>query len=84
MGHDFTEYAISGSDRAGMPKVNRNHMFAYTFDLPPLDAQRKIALVIDEAHKAYWELTDLAKQKLQSLSDLRQSLLQKAFAGELT
>ena len=84
LGHDFTEYAISGSDRAGMPKVNRNHMFAYRFELPPIEAQRRIATAIDEAHISCSALVELANKKLQDLDDLRQSLLQKAFAGELT
>lgn len=84
LGNDFTEYAISGSDRAGMPKVNRNHMFAYRFELPPLEAQRRIATVIDEAHISCSALVELAKKKLHDLDELRQSLLQKAFAGELT
>jgi type I restriction enzyme S subunit len=84
LGHDFTEYAIQGSDRAGMPKVNRNHMFAYSFDLPPLEEQQKIAKVIDAAHIECQQLAELANAKLQSLDALRQSLLQKAFAGELT
>ncbi|UWQ15664.1 restriction endonuclease subunit S [Aliiroseovarius sp. M344] len=84
LGHDFTEYAISGSDRAGMPKVNRNHMFAYRFELPPVEAQRRIVKVIDEAHNSCSALVKLANKKLQDLDDLRQSLLQKAFAGELT
>jgi len=84
LGHDFTEYAISGSDRAGMPKVNRNHMFAYRFELPPIEAQRRIATAIDEGHISCSALVELANKKLQDLDDLRQSLLQKAFAGELT
>jgi type I restriction enzyme S subunit len=84
LGHDFTEYAISGSDRAGMPKVNRNHMFAYRFELPPVEAQKRIATVIDEANISCHALVELANKKLQSLTDLRQSLLHKAFAGELT
>ncbi|WXT99418.1 MAG: hypothetical protein Ctma_0115 [Catillopecten margaritatus gill symbiont] len=29
--HHFTEYAIEGSQRAGMPKVNRKHLFEYSF-----------------------------------------------------
>ncbi|MCT8970793.1 restriction endonuclease subunit S [Microbaculum marinisediminis] len=84
LGHDFTEYAISGSDRAGMPKVNRKHLFAYRFELPPLDMQRRIAEVIDEVHISCRALSELANKKIQDIEDLRQSLLQKAFAGELT
>lgn len=84
LGHDFTEYAISGSDRAGMPKVNRKHMFAYQFELPPLEAQRCIATLIDEAHFSCSTLANIGQRKIQDLDDLRQSILQKAFAGELT
>jgi restriction endonuclease S subunit len=36
---EFTDYAVLGSQRAGMPKVNRNHLFAYTFKLPSLKAR---------------------------------------------
>jgi type I restriction enzyme S subunit len=59
-------------------------MFAYSFDLPPLEEQQKIAKVIDAAHIECQQLAELANAKLQSLDALRQSLLQKAFAGELT
>lgn len=81
---DFTEYAISGSARAGMPKVNRKHLFGYSFDLPPLSAQKRIASTIDEVHKSCSQIGDATQKELGDLSDLRQSLLQKAFAGELT
>ncbi len=55
LGYDFTEYAISGSDRAGMPKVNRNHMFAYSFQLPPLEAQKEIAGLVLKEVTTYYE-----------------------------
>lgn len=83
LGHDFTEYAIGGSDRAGMPKVNRNHMFAYHFKLPPLDMQRCIASAIDEAYVSCRTLSELANKKIQDIDGLRQSLLQKAFTGKM-
>lgn len=84
LGRHFTDYAISGSDRAGMPKVNREHMFAYTFQLPPLETQLQIAAVIDDAQIACAALYAMFRRKLCELDDLRQSLLQRAFAGELT
>ncbi|WP_416915635.1 MAG: restriction endonuclease subunit S [Roseicyclus sp.] len=81
---DFTAYAIQGSDRAGMPKVNRRHLFAYTFSLPPLDAQRRAAAKIDDAKRKCDMLLSSVQRKLEDMEELRQSLLQKAFAGELT
>ena len=38
----------------------------------------------EELQSATEDLGKIATTKLQDLSDLRQSLLQKAFAGELT
>ena len=45
----FTEYAIRGSARAGMPKVNRDHLFAYKTRTPPIAEQRRIVAILDEA-----------------------------------
>ncbi|KPF73889.1 hypothetical protein IP68_15270 [Blastomonas sp. AAP25] len=84
LSEDFTVYAIAGSARAGMPKVNQDHLFAYTFDLPPVEAQRVIARNIDEALVSRKQLENLVEGKKVQLANLRQSLLQKAFAGELT
>lgn len=80
---DFTNYAIQGSGRAGMPKVNRRHLFAYKFALPALDAQARAVEVIEAAKQRCDQLVENAEGKLDDLDDLRQSLLQQAFAGEL-
>ena len=50
--HDFTDYAIRGSNRAGMPKVNRDHLFAYKFNLPHLADQRRVVARIKECLEA--------------------------------
>lgn len=84
LSENFTKYAISGSDRAGMPKVNRDHLFTYKFVLPPLETQNAICQSIDDVQAKAEDLLMFARTKLQDLADLRQSLLQKAFAGELT
>jgi type I restriction enzyme, S subunit len=81
---DFTEYAISGSDRTGMPKVNREHLFAYKFGLPSVETQTEVAARIDAAMVECEQLQSHYRAKLADLDALRQSLLQKAFAGELT
>lgn len=84
MSEDFTAYAIQGSDRAGMPKVNRDHLFAYHFWLPPIDEQIRYSETLDALAIETTLLESLYRQKLAAIDELKQSLLQKAFAGELT
>jgi type I restriction enzyme, S subunit len=81
---DFTNYAISGSDRAGMPKVNREHLFAYKTWFPLLPKQVALAKVFDSLASSVSDLETVYRSKLAAIAELKQSLLQKAFAGELT
>ncbi|WP_428408445.1 restriction endonuclease subunit S [Hyphococcus sp.] len=80
----FTDYAVEGSGRAGMPKVNRKHLFAYRVRLPDLKSQKAAAAKIDSTMNARSQLSKVYRSKLRALSQLRQTLLQKAFSGELT
>jgi type I restriction enzyme S subunit len=80
----FTDYAIAGSARAGMPKVNRNCLFNYRAFFPPVDEQRRLAENMDHVYENTRELEAICKKKLTALAELKQSILQKAFAGELT
>ena len=84
LGPEFTEYAMKGSDRAGMPKVNRKHLFSYEFELPDISIQKACAEQIDRIMRELNIVETKYQSKLTDLDDLRQSLLQKAFAGELT
>jgi len=80
----FTDYAISGSERAGMPKVNRTHLFKYTLNLPCLEKQREYAKKIELMSNEVQMLERLYTDKRKSLIELKQSILNKAFSGELT
>lgn len=84
LSNDFTEYAIAGSARAGMPKVNRDHLFAYSVALPDIDEQRRLVEKLDSVATETRQLESVYQQKLSALAELKQSLLQKAFTGELT
>jgi type I restriction enzyme, S subunit len=83
MSRHFTEYAIAGSDRAGMPKVNRDHLFRYRTWLPGVEEQRRLASKLDEISTAAGDLEDIYQEKLTGLAELKKSILQKAFSGEL-
>jgi len=80
---DFTEYAIQGSARAGMPKVNREHLFEFRVWLPSVKAQKELAANLDELHEETQRLGAIYSQKLAALDALKQSLLHQAFAGQL-
>ena len=73
------------SSGTGVPTLNRNHVHSESVAVPSsLEEQRRIVSVLDEVLQKNTDLQTLYTSKLQDISDLRQSLLQKAFAGELT
>lgn len=73
MGKSVNQANISGSK-----------LKTYPINLPKLERQHEIALELDTLKVKVQEMQALYRSKLQDISDLRQSLLQKAFAGELT
>lgn len=75
----FTKYAVAGSARAGMPKVNRDHLFAFQFHLPPLGEQRRIVGILDEAFDGLARATANAEQNLRNARALFESHLQSVF-----
>lgn len=84
LSQDFTEYAVSGSGRAGMPKVNRTHLFNYSLSAPSIDSQREYVVKMDQILEYSQALESVYSLKLKSLDELKKSILQKAFSGELT
>lgn len=46
---DFLTYAASFSNRANIPKLNREQLSGYSVPLPPFDEQRRIAAILDKA-----------------------------------
>ena len=83
LSQDFTDYAILGSARAGMPKVNRPYMFAYSCSIPEYEEQRKVANRLDAVREQTYSLQDNYQKTLSLCDDLKQALLRKAFNGEL-
>jgi type I restriction enzyme S subunit len=83
MSRGFTQYAIAGSNRAGMPKVNRKHLFDFEFNLPPIEVQKSLTQVLDSAKSAIEELREDMTTGQSEVKALRESILRKAFAGEL-
>lgn len=79
----FTDYAIKGSGRAGMPKVNRTHLFAYKVKIPTIQEQKIIVEKLNNLSVKIYNLESIYKKKLAQLNDLKQSILHQAFTGKL-
>ena len=80
---NFTGYAISKSGRAGMPKVNREALFAYECYLPPLEEQKRIVAHLDSLSEKVHQLEEIYTKQLADCYELKQAFLQKAFEGDL-
>jgi type I restriction enzyme, S subunit len=79
----FTDYAIEGSARAGMPKVNREHLFGFKTWLPPITVQKELSAKLDDLREETHRLESIYEHKLETLEALKKSLLHQAFTGNL-
>jgi len=52
--------------------------------IPPIEDQERILIIIEQLLSETKHLENIYQQKLKALAELKQSILQKAFAGELS
>lgn len=83
LSEEFTNYAISQSQRARMPKLNRNQLFAWEAPIPALKEQEQIIKKLKEQLKSAEQLRLSLETQLNELNAIPASLLRKAFQGEL-
>ncbi len=77
----FTRYATQESQRARMPKINREELFAWMFPLPPLPVQRALAARLRTEIAEATELCGALEAKLATLDRLPAALLRQVFGG---
>lgn len=80
---DFQEYIEKNSTGATIKNVSLKTMRAYKIPLPPLKTQQKVVSYLDEISNKMEKIKNLQKKKMQSLKELKASILDKAFKGEL-
>lgn len=82
---EILRYVIEASSRAaGQAGINKSTIEPYPIAYPALDEQVAIVERLHSVVTASKRAVVSCRQKLEDLTALRQSLLQKAFAGELT
>ena len=68
---------------AAMPAISFGLIQKIPFPLPPIKQQQSIVLQIDALNEETMKLEAIYKKKIEDIEELKKSILQKAFAGEL-
>ena len=76
----FVDFILGHSTRTNIPKANKAQMKLFKGYAPPVHLQNKFAERVRQIEKQ----KQLAQQSLQKSEELFNSLLQRAFKGELT
>jgi type I restriction enzyme S subunit len=81
---DFQRRVLSSSAQATLPIINKGKWSALSLSIPPtFDEQEMIASKCAEIDEQTQKLGDVFKRKLAALEELKKSLLDQAFRGEL-
>jgi type I restriction enzyme S subunit len=75
---------IESGDGISISSLNQQKLSLIELSFPPLEKQKSLVTVVDELSDASQRLEAIYQQKLAALNELKQSILQKAFSGELT
>lgn len=75
------ETGEQGSTRQAITKVQ---LVDFTIKIPSIEKQQKIVQQLDELSVETRQLEAIYQQKLDALEELKKSILQKAFSGELS
>jgi len=80
----YREVLEGDARRATMPNLSNKDLAGLAIQLPSVPEQTRFLARLDELRAETQRLESLYRRKLAALAELKQSLLQKAFAGELT
>lgn len=69
---------------ARMPRANMNQVLEFDFAFPTLKEQQTIVRQLDALRAETQKLEAIYQKKIDNLEELKKSILQKAFSGELS
>ena len=82
--HSFIQHILSNQTGIGVPHISGRQIQSFKFLKPSLSKQNFIIDNLDELRSKSQRLETIYRQKIAALNELKQSILQKAFTGELT
>lgn len=77
------EKMIKDSFGGAQPNISQTYIKELEIPLPPLPTQQKVVSYLDEISNKMEKIKQIQKEKMQSLKELKASILDKAFKGEL-
>ncbi|WP_067517110.1 restriction endonuclease subunit S [Endozoicomonas ascidiicola] len=80
----FQKYALREATGATIKNVSLKTMRAFQVPLAPTEQQTEIVSTLNTLKQQYFHLDRIYSKKLKSLDELKKSILQKAFTGQLT
>lgn len=79
----FVTYLLDGQTGLGVPHISGKQILSFEFAMPPLNQQQLIVQKLDALGDKTQRLESLYQRKIAALDELKQSLLQQAFSGQL-
>jgi type I restriction enzyme, S subunit len=83
MSSPFFLKEINPGKSLGVPHISLSEVGAITLPIPPIEKQEEILNLIDVLNCNKVKIISVYENKLSSLEELKKTILQKAFAGEL-
>jgi len=79
----FMKYLIDVQTGIGVPHISGQQILDFSFDRPSLKTQQTIVQKLDSLSAETKKLEAIYQKKITDLEELKKSVLQKAFSGEL-
>lgn len=80
---DFLAQVCSGKSRTVLPKINQKELAVVKVNIPPLDEQREIVRLLDEAFAEEERARQALEAARAAIPALRRAILARAFRGAL-
>ncbi|WP_026952458.1 restriction endonuclease subunit S [Algoriphagus mannitolivorans] len=80
----FTRHLLGVQTGIGVPHISGKQILDFSFYKPELKEQQIIVRQLDALRAETQKLEAVYQKKIEDLEELKKSILQKAFAGELT